>query len=167
LQLGACVNLRIAHNQAQTWLQRLAYAAAMLSGFATWCNSASAEEVVPPLAAREQAASSHPACAAGPRLRAVQYDPNHDERSFAMFSSAPRTQLRRGARVSGYAIERIEQGAVVLASQTQRCTVRLRGAAAERELRAIPVEEVRGALRARTAPRSPLVTGLSTPSNRG
>lgn len=52
--------------------------------------------------------------------------------------------------MSGYAIERIEQGAVVLASGAQRCTVRLRGAVVQRELRAIPVEEVRSALRART-----------------
>lgn len=104
------------------------------------------------------------ACAPGVRLRAVQYDPNHDERSFAVFAGSPRSQLRLGARVSGYAIESIEQGAVVLASQTQRCTIRLRGAAAERELRAISVDEVRSAMRARTANRSPLVTRLSTPS---
>ena len=103
-------------------------------------------------------------CAASVRLRAVQYDPNDDQRSFAMFAGAPRSQLKRGARVSGYAIERIEQGAVVLANQSQRCTVRLRGAVASRELRAIPVEDVRTALRARNATRAPLVTSTSVSS---
>jgi hypothetical protein len=43
----------------------------------------------------------------------------------------------------------------------------LRGAVAQRELRAIPVEEVRSALRARTAQRSPLVTRVSTPGKLG
>jgi hypothetical protein len=127
----------------------------MLSGFGTWCNTASAEEIVQPSAADQS-------CASGVRLRAVQFDPNDEQRSFAMFGGSPRSQLRRGARVSGYAIERIEQGAVVLASGTQRCTVRLRGAVTQRELRAIPVEEVRSALRARTAQRAPLVTRVST-----
>jgi|GEM_PF-3783747 len=142
----------------------------MLSGFGTWCNTASAEEIVQPSAAEQT-------CASGIRLRAVQFDPNDEGRSFAMFAGSPRSQLRRGARVSGYAIERIEQGAVVLASGTQRCTVRLRGAVVQRELRAIPVEEVRSALRARTvygnqdarivprtadaAARSPIVTRTS------
>lgn len=144
--------------QARTWLQGLAYAAALLSGFATWCNSASAEEHMQPSAAGNQVSA---ACASSVRLRAVQYDPNHDERSFAMFAGAPRSQLRRGARVAGYAIERIERGAVVLASQTQRCTVRLRGAVAERALRAIPVDEVRGRTRA------PLVTSVSTENKLG
>lgn len=139
-----------APKQSRTWLQWVACAAAMLSGFGAWCNSASAEEIVPPSAAQQP-------CAASVRLRAVQYDPNNDQRSFATFAGAPRSQLRRGARVSGYAIERIEQGAVVLASQTQRCTVRLRGAVASRELRAIAVEDVRSAMRAR----SPLVTSVS------
>ena len=132
----------------------------MLCGFGTWCNSASAEEIVQPSAADR-------ACASNVRLRAVQYDPKNDQRSFAMFAGAPRTQLRRGARVSGYAIERIEQGAVVLASQSQRCTVRLRGAVASRELRAISVDEVRSAMRARTATRAPLVTSVGTPGKLG
>lgn len=113
-----------------------------------------------PSAAQGQAA---PACASHVRLRAVQYDPHDEQRSFAMFAGAPRSQLRRGARVSGYAIERIEQGAVVLASQTERCTVRLRGAAVDRALRAIPVEEVRSALRGR----APLVTSVRTAGKLG
>ena len=115
----------------------------MLSGFGAWCNTASAEEIVQPSAAAER-------CASAIRLRAVQFDPNDERRSFAMFAGSPRAQLHRGARVSGYAIERIEQGAVVLASGAQRCTVRLHGAVAQRELRAISVEEVRSALPART-----------------
>jgi hypothetical protein len=153
------VDPRTAPKQSQTWLQTVACAAALLSGLGAWCNSASAEELVQPGAAEK------PACAAGVRLRAVQFDPNHDERSFAVFAGSPRSQLRTGARVSGFAIERIEQGAVVLANQSQRCTIRLRGAAAERELRAISVDEVRSAMRARTANRSPLVTRLSTPTS--
>jgi hypothetical protein len=163
LQTGLSVEPTTAPQSSRAWLQSVACVAALLSGFGTWCNSASAEELVQPLAAEKTAS----ACAANVRLRAVQYDPNHDERSFAIFAGSPRSQLRLGARVSGYAIESIGQGAVVLANQAERCTIRLRGAAAERELRAISVDEVRGATRARTATRSPLITRLSTPSKLG
>jgi hypothetical protein len=149
-----------APQSSRAWLQRVACAVALLSGLGTWCNSASAEEIVQPGAAAKQ---SGPACASGLRLRAVQYDPKNGERSFAVFAGSPRGQLKRGARVSGYAIERIEQGAVVLSNQSQSCTVRLRGAAPARELRAISVDEVRSALRART----PLVTTLSRPGKLG
>jgi hypothetical protein len=117
----------------------------------TWCNNASAEDVVQPSAASTGEVLS--ACPPSLRLRAVQFDPHREERSFAVFSGfSLRSQLRPGARVGAYAIERIEQGAVVLVGQAQRCTVRLRGAVAQRELRAIQVDEVRRAMRARTTP---------------
>jgi hypothetical protein len=151
LQTGLCVEPKIAKH-LRTW----ACAAALLTGLGSWCNAASAEENLQPSAAVQ-------ACASGVRLRAVQFDPNNEQRSFAMFAGAPRAQLKRGARVSGYAIERIEQGAVVLAQGQQRCTVRLRGAVVQREPRAIAVEDVRRALRGR----SPLVTSVRAPARLG
>ena len=112
----------------------------VLSVFGPWCKSARAEDETP-------------ACRSGLRLKVVQFDPLRAERSFAVFANAEsRAQpLRRGARVAGYAIERIEQGQVILASQGQRCSVRVRGTPQARELRVISVAAVRGELRARKA----------------
>jgi hypothetical protein len=119
----------------------------VLSALAANSNIASAEDAAQPTAA------SAPACSAGLRLSAVQYDPNHAERSFAVFAGSRVQPLRHGARVgSGYAIERIEQGAVVLSSVSQRCVVRLRGAVAERGPRAIPVDQIRSAAKLRHQP---------------
>lgn len=122
------------------------------------CSNASAEDVVSPSAS----AASEQACPAGIRLRAVQFDPNHDERSFVVLAGSPlrAAPLRRGSRVGSYSIERIERGAAVLVTASQRCSLRLRGAQVERELRAISVEAVRGGLRARAA-----ATGRSLASN--
>lgn len=113
-----------------------------------FCSNASAEEVV---SASATSAAAEQTCPAGLRLRAVQFDPNHDERSFVVLAGSPlrAAPLRAGARVGSYAIARIERGAAVLVSATQRCSLRLRGAQVERELRAISVEAVRGGLRAR------------------
>jgi hypothetical protein len=135
-----------------------------------FCSNASAEEVVSPSALPVNGSNAavgerEQTCPAGLRLRAVQFDPNHDERSFVVLAGSPlrAAPLRRGARVGSYAIERIERGAAVLVTATQRCSLRLRGAQVDRELRAISVEAVRGGLRARAAAagRSLAISGSS------
>lgn len=121
-----------------------------LSGVATtfWaltlCSNASAEDVVLP------PSNGIPVCTSGPRLRAVQYDPNRENRSFALFNGSAQAQpMRQGSHVGPYTIERIERGAVVLATHSQRCSVRLHGELASRELRAVSADAVRFGLRAR------------------
>jgi hypothetical protein len=116
------------------------------------CSHASAEDVVLPTAASQVDSGGIPACTSGPRLRAVQFDPNRRERSFVVFSGSARMQpLHQGARVGAYRIERIERGSVVLTTQAQaqRCSLRLRGDLASHELRAISADAVRSGLRAR------------------
>lgn len=108
------------------------------------CSNASAEDVVLPPSA------SQPACMSAPRLRAVQFDPKREERSFVLFAGSSRLQpLRRGARVGAFAIERIERGAVVLSARSQRCSLKLHGELVSRELRAVSADAVRSGLRAR------------------
>lgn len=128
----------------------LLFVTSMVWAVVALSNTASAQEVSPPTASLSREAV--PACAPSLRLRAVQYDPKREERSFALFSGySQRAQpLRRGARVAGYAIERIEQGRVLLSTASQRCAVALRGATVERALRAVSVDEVRAALRSRS-----------------
>jgi hypothetical protein len=115
---------------------------------------ATAEDVLPPpVAARGPAARilEPPACTAAPRLHAVRFDPRRAERSFAVFGvgAEQRPQLfRPGARIAGYELVRVEQGAVLLVAHGQSCSLRLRGTSAERELRSMPVTTVRAALRA-------------------
>lgn len=122
------------------------------------CSNASAEDVVLPLS------GGIPVCSAGPRLRAVQFDPNREDRSFALFNGSARPQpLRQGARVGAYTIERIERGSVVLAAHAQRCSLRLRGELASRELRAVSADVVRSGLRAR----QPAAATRDTAANSG
>jgi hypothetical protein len=110
------------------------------------CSNASAEDVLLP-------PSSAPACASGLRLRAVQFDPNREERSFVLFAGSARLQpLHRGARVGAYKIDQIDRGAVVLATQSQRCTVRLKGEQALHERGVVSADAVRSGLR----PRQPI-----------
>lgn len=115
---------------------------------------ATAEDALPPSVAARGPASrilEPPACTAGPRLHAVRFDPRHAEGSFAVFGVGPEQRpqvFRPGARIAGYELLRVEQGAVLLAARGQSCSLRLRGASAERELRSIPVAAVRSALRA-------------------
>jgi len=125
-------------------------------GGSHWCSRASADETASlPSASPERSAlgdTAYPVCRASLRLRAVLYDAKSSDRSFASFgvgSEQPPRVLRRGARIAGHEITSIEQGAVVLLTQTQRCRLRLRGAGVERELRTIPVAVVRRELRAR------------------
>jgi hypothetical protein len=93
----------------------------------------------------------------------VSYDAKRGERSFAIFGagSGQRAQVvRRGARIAGYQISSIAQGAVVLTSRGQSCSVRLRGASADSEPRVIAAAAVRSELRARKAAFSSAVRAL-------
>jgi hypothetical protein len=139
-------------------LWRLSCVVAVLSCASTWCSSASADEnASPPSAAAERStlrSPDYPACRSGLRLSAVLYDAKSGERSFAVFGmgAEQRPQVfRRGARIAGYEIASIEQGAVVLTTQAQRCSVRLRGASVEHELRVVAVATVRRGLQAHKA----------------
>jgi len=121
---------------------------------------ATAEDVLPPsVAARGPAARvlDPPACTGGPRLHAVRFDPRRAQASFAVFGVGPEQRpqvFRPGARIAGYELISVEQGAVLLGTRGQPCSLRLRGASAERELRSMPVAAVRASLRAhRTAAR--------------
>jgi hypothetical protein len=123
----------------------------------TLCSNASAEDVV-----LAPSSAAIPACASAPRLRAVQFDPNREDRSFAIFAGSARPLLlRRGARVGAYTIDHIDRGAVVLASHAQRCSLKLRGELASRELRTVSADAVRSGLRTRqpaAAARTPAAT---------
>lgn len=114
-----------------------------------WSSRATAEpSVVPPTAA------AVPVCRSGPRLRAVSYDPEHAERSFAVFGVGAEQRAQvfpRGARIGGYQIASIEPGSVVLSTRAERCSVRLRRAPVARRQATVSAALVRGELRARKA----------------
>lgn len=129
--------------QVRARLKALFYGCALVCALAGWCNRATAEEIVPPRGAAE-----YPTCRAGLRLSAVSYDAERAERSFALFGQQPRA-YRRGQRVAGHEIVKIERGAVVLTSASQPCSLRLRNSKPQTNSPTIAVAEVRGALRAR------------------
>jgi hypothetical protein len=122
-----------------------------------WCSHASADEnAAPPVAAERSALrdTDYPACRPVARLSAVLYDAASAERSFAVFEAGPDQRprvARRGARIAGYEIASIERGEVVLANQTQRCSLRLRGTQTPSQARTVSVAAVRSGLRARKA----------------
>jgi hypothetical protein len=127
-----------------------------LSGI--WCSHASADEnAAPPVAAERSAlrdTNYYPACRPVARLSAVLYDAASAERSFAVFEAGPDQRprvARRGARIAGYEIASIERGEVVLANQTQRCSLRLRGTQTPTQSLTVSVVAVRSGLRARRA----------------
>jgi len=111
------------------------------------CSNASAEELVLPPSSQ---LAGVPACVSAPRLRAVQFDSKREDRSFALFSGSARPQpLRRGAHVGPFVIDRIERGAVVLATRSQRCSLKLQGEPVSRERGVVSADAVRDGLRAR------------------
>lgn len=120
-------------------------------------HSAAAESLLPPQQPSAAAPTDYPACHTGLRLQALFHDVKHAERSFAVIDAGvtqrPQT-YRIGARVAGYELTQIAQGAVVLTQQAKPCSVRLRGAPIDRELRTIPVATVRSQLRAYKAART-------------
>ena len=146
---------------------RLGCVLAALAGCVVQDGRASAQDL--PLTAADAAVNgaAYPACRASVRLNAVQYDARRAERSFAIFGvgvdQRPRV-VKRGTRIAGYELASIEQGAVVLSGDAGRCSLRLQGAAVQRDLRAIPVAEVRGKLRARRTVTSHVVQGLPSDS---
>lgn len=132
------------------------FAAVLCAG--AWCSNASADEnAAPARASRERsvvASAEYPACTASLRLSAVSYDSKSAERSFALFGGGREQRpklIRRGGRIGGYEVASIEQGAVVLETAAQRCSVRLRGTNTAREGEVVPVATVRRAMQARKA----------------
>lgn len=143
---------------ARSWLKPLGWLFGASACLAAWCSCATAEAPLPPMASdADLAGEQHadmPTCRSGLRLTAVLHDPGRAERSYAVFGvgseQRPRV-VRRGTRIAGYELASIEQSAVVLSAETGRCSMRLQGAVAERELRTIAVSTVRSRLRARKA----------------